>query len=282
MASDIPVEAKDLGTPTAEYTPRHRIGCLVLSLIAGILFSVFVAAVGIFLITGAVQWSSGANRYFFVAIGLMVILIGVWLFVRAIRKRALGKRVLVFSEGLAYTQHGKTDIIRWDDVAAVWQNVIRHFYRQPWQTTHRYTGTTHVYTIKLNDGRKYTFDDALSNVGELGSTIQQESLHHILPRLRQVYEAGQTIPFGALSISKAGISRGYNTLPWDQVKEVEIYEGFLNVYSTKEQTITDLIFTKGKGTWASVAVAKTPNAFVFKALVDEILGSSQSQTNHGT
>lgn len=278
MITNIPAEANGLGTPVAEYTPRHGTGRLILSLITGILFSVLVVAMGLFLIVGAFQWSSGANRYFFVAIGLMVVLIGVWLSVRAIRKRSLGKRVLVFSEGLAYTQQGKTDIIRWDDVAAVWRDVTHHYYRQPWQTTHRYTGTAHVYTIQLNDGRKYTFGDALGNVEELGGTIQQESLHHILPRLRQAYEAGQTVPFGALGISRAGISRGYNMLPWDQVRKVEIYEGFLNVYSTKEQTITDLILSKGKGAWASVAVAKMPNAFVFKAMVDEIIGATSKFT----
>lgn len=279
MASNIPVEASDLGTPTAEYIPRHGTAYLVLSLITGILFSVLVAAVGTFLVIGAFQWRSGASRFGYIAFGLTVILAAVWLLARVIRRRTLGKRVLVFSEGLAYTQAGKTVTMRWDDIAAVWQNVVAHYFRQPWQIRHHYSGTTHTYTVQLNDGRKYVFNDALSNVEELGSTIQQESLHRILPRLREAVEGGQAIPFGALTISKSGIARGYNVLPWAGVKNVEIFEGFLNVYSTKEPSVADLIFTKGKGTWASIPVAKTPNVFLFKALADEIMGRDKSQTN---
>lgn len=266
----------DLGTPIAEYTPFRGTGCLISSLIVGILFSVFVTAVGIFIVSG--YWWSGVSSSFSTVVGLMVVLLGVWLVARAIRKRNLGRRVLVFPEGLAYIQQGKTHIIRWENIAAVWQNVVSHYSRQAWQSTARYTGTIHSYTVELDDGRKYTFNDALGDVGELGRTIQQETSHYMLPRLRQAYEAGQTIPFGALGVSQAGISKGYkgySVLPWDQVGIVGIYEGFLNVYSTEEQTITSLILSKGKKAWASVAVAKTPNVFVFKAMVDEILGSNK-------
>jgi hypothetical protein len=272
MTTDI---APNLGILKAEYTPRRKAGWLILGLIAGVLFGTLVAGVGIFLIVGAWVWRSGADRFFFVVFGLAVGLFGVWLVMRAIRKRHLGKRVLVYDGGLAYTRQGKTDIIRWEDITAVWQNVVSHYFKQAWQTEYHYTGTIHKYTIQLNDGSKYAFDDVLGNVEELGGVIRQETLDRMLPRLRQAYEAGQAASFGQLSISKAGISKGYMTLPWEQVKNVDIYEGFVNIYSKKEPSIAKLILSKGKGDWAAVAVAKVPNAWVFKAMVDEILGTSQ-------
>lgn len=265
----------DLGTFEAEYIPRRKPGCLILGLLAGILLGLLVLGVGIFLIVGAFAWYRGADRFFFVAFGLMVGLLGVWLAIRAIRKRNLGKRVGVYAEGMAYTQQGKTHIIGWDDISSVWQDTTARYFRQPWQTQHRYAGTTHRYTLQLGDGSRFTFDDALANVGELGRVVQQETLHRLLPRLLEGYEAGETLSFGKLSLSKDGISKGYMTMPWEQVKNVEIYEGFLNIYSQKEPSIGKLILSKGKGDWASLPVAKIPNVLVFKAAVDQILASSR-------
>lgn len=267
----------DLGAPIAEYVPRLGTAGLILSLAAGIALSLLVAGVGIFIVAGAFQWRSGASRFGYIAFGPTVILAAVWLLARVIRRRTLGRRVLVFSEGLAYTQAGKTVTMRWDDIAAAWQNVVAHYFRQPWQTRHHYSGTTHTYTLQLNDGRKYVFNDALGNVAELGNTLQREFLDRRLPHVREAVESGQAVPFGPLTISKSGIARGYNVLPWEGIKNVEIFEGFLNVYSTKEPSVADLIFTKGKGTWASVPVAKMPNVFLFKALADEILSGIREE-----
>jgi hypothetical protein len=39
--------------------------------------------------------------------------------------------------------------------------------------------------------------------------------------------SGEAVPFGKLSISQAGISKGEETLPWDQVESAKVERGFI-------------------------------------------------------
>lgn len=255
MASNIPAEAKGLGTPTAEYT--RNTGRLLLVLILSAYLS------GAFICSALAMARENAWFLFLVIPGPLCM----WWFVSSLRKRDL--RVLVFPEGLSYTKQAKTEIFRWDDVASVWQDVTRYH--------GAYTSTKRVYTVHTNDDREYTFKDSISNVESLGNTIQQECACRILPRLQEAYNAGHTISFGKLSISKAGIAKGRKTLPWDQVSGVEIDRGSVNVHIKKDAyTISELILSAGKGPkWSSVAVAKMPNVVVFTAIVNQIVGSNE-------
>ncbi len=245
MASDIPVEAQALGTPTAEHLPSaarqrgNRISGIVLIVIGlgGVL-------VGILLSTA----TDDSFMLCFSAAGLIGALLGVLLLVASRRQ---DQRVLVFPEGLSYTKRGKTNIIRWDDVASFSYNVTRQ----------RRAGTTHVYTVRLTDERKYVFSDALANIVGLGNTIREETTRRILPRVLEAYNADETISFGKLSISKAGITKGKQTLPWDQVKGVKVERGFVSIQKEGKRP-----------RWASVGVAETPNVFVFLALAEQIVG----------
>jgi len=240
MASNIPAEAHGLGTPTAEYT-RNTIG-QALSLIVSAILTIMGVVTILHALSAAL--SGGSDALLFFGLGLVYALPGALWFISTIRKRSL--RVLVFPEGLSLTKGGKTEIIRWDDMEAVRQTIRKS----------QYTFTFYSCTVQLHDGSKYTFNNALRNVDQLISTIQQESTHRILSRVSEAYDAGQTIPFGKLSVSKAGISKGNNTLPWDQVKGVTVNNGVVTI---KKQ---GSLFK-----WTSVTVAETPNFYVFAYVV---------------
>lgn len=250
MASNVPAEAQPLGTPVAEYTPGPRsqkanlIGSVVLIVfgLGGILLGIYLASL------------YGSGQLCFSVAGLISCLLGVLWFV--LSKRQSDLRVLVFPEGLSYTKRGKTDIIRWDDVATVKQNITRH----------QQGGTTHVYTVQLTDGRKHTFSDGLAGVQNLGNTIQQEVTRRILPRAVEAYGAGETIPFGKVSISKDGITRGKETLSWDQIKGVKLDRGVISIKKEAKWL-----------RWSSVRVAETPNVFVLLAIVDRIVGINKEE-----
>jgi hypothetical protein len=240
MTSNISAEAHGLGAPTAEYTLDA--GRQVLNLLASLVVTMIgVGAMGGGLSAGL---SGGGDVLLFLFIGLVYVLPGLWWFISTLRKRGL--RVLVFPEGLAYVRRGKAVVIRWDDVAIVRQAITRV----------QYTFTVRKCTVQLHDGSKYTFNNALRNVGQLITSIQQETTPRILERVSEAYEAGQSIPFGKLSVSQAGISRGNKTLPWDQVKSVTVDQGVITI---KKQG--------GLLKWASANVAETPNFFVFASLV---------------
>lgn len=240
MASNVDSGASGLGTPTAEYTRnvgRHALGLIVSGMItlmgAGMVFGGLVAIA-----------SGGSDVLLFLIMGLIYGVPGTLWFVSILRKRDLC--VLVLPEGLSYTRHGRTEIIRWDEVAAVWQAITRV----------QHTFTVRSCKVQLDGGRKYTFNNALRNVPELIATIQQEVTPRILARASDAYHAGETIPFGKLGVSEAGISRGKRTLPWDQVKRVTVDKGVITV--RKQGSLLK---------WTSVPVAETPNFFVFASLV---------------
>jgi len=219
-----------------------------------ILFLFFGAsciALGIF----AAVSRSDAGMLCVSAFGLVFIGIGVWWYVSNKRQRDL--RVLVFPQGLSYTNRGQTEIIRWDEVDTVWQDITRN----------TDTGvTTHVYTVERSDGARFTFKDTLVDVGELGHTIQQESTRCILPRVIEAYNAGETIPFGKISISKDGITKGKETLPWDQIEGVRLSQGVISIEK------------EGKWLkWSSFRASETPNIFVLAAVVDQVVGINKEK-----
>jgi hypothetical protein len=175
-------------------------------------------------------------------------------------KRKQGMQLLVFPEGLAETKQEQTSLIRWDDISHSWQSVTKH-YRNGINS-----GTTHLYTIQTKDGQQYKFNDTYKNVEALGNLIQDEVARRIFPVVAQAYNAGQTVNFGQLNISKAGINNGKETIAWDEVKDVKLQSGIVTIKK------------EGKWlNWKNVTVAQTPNIFVFLGMVNQIVGVNTAQ-----
>ena len=169
------------------------------------------------------------------------------------------KRVYVCPGGLLYLHGKKTDAIRWDQVEAVWQRVVR-------RTVYGVRGpAAHLYTLRRNDGAKFKFDDHLDNVQALGNTIVSETASLLWSRYIAAYQAGQTVTFGRLSLNQQGVSYGKVLLPWHQVKGIQTKQGF--IYIQKEGNPSRSLRT--------VAASQIPNFNVFMALVDSILNSGR-------
>jgi hypothetical protein len=248
--SDVPIGIQDLGDRVAEYGSNTRTQKLSY-VIGGIFAGVGAAIVLLGLILSLVQ--SDAEQLCYSGIGLVVAAPGLFIIGGAWLRRDLC--VQVFADGLTRTQRGKTDVIPWDDVTAFWYSVTHH------QQSGRTASTAHVYTVQRGDERKFVFKDTLANVEKLGQTIRNETVRRLLPRAIEDMNAGQTVPFGKLAISKEGITRGTETVPWDEVTNVRLSKGV--VYVEREGK---------RANWATVTVAETPNVFVLIALVNQIVG----------
>lgn len=231
--------------PTAEYRPSFREkGIQIAFLFACGLASLVIAIIAYNSLTLSA------------VIALMLIsLIGfagaVWVLVDAFLSR--DKRVYVCPAGLLYYHRGKTEPIRWDQVEALRQRIVR--YRG---------GVTHRYTIQRNDGARFKFNDQLSNVEALGNTIARETTRLLLPRYMAVYQAGQTVTFGRISLNREGVSNGKERLAWQQVKGMKVQASSL--------------FIQKEGTkwlrWNNQAY-DIPNVNMLLALVDSILTSGR-------
>jgi hypothetical protein len=240
----MPAEAYQMGTPIAEYRPKSS--RQVSSFVGGAIM--VVAGIAIVFFDMVQRHPSGLF-----ALGGVLLALGMWAFWTGIRERGL--QVLVFPDGLTRTARGTTEVIRWDDITEVLQQVTKHY------TNGVYTGTTHVYTVRRAGKPDLMFNDALKNVEQLGNTIQQEIYKRLLPRAIATYNAGGVLHFGKLSVSLQGLSNGKETLAWSDVKGIKLDKGMIAVSK------------QGKWlNWSTATVAQTPNVFVFMALVDSIIG----------
>lgn len=244
----IPAEAHHLGSPVATYRPSGR---TKLRPLVGVLL--FPMALALF-VGSYFAFRSGDNiAYFLALIGVVLIGLGLWILYLAIHSRDLG--VWLFSDGIAYRDGGQTRVMHWDDIGWVWQQVTKHYYNGiP-------TGTTHKYTLQLLDGDKFTLNQGLERIGELGEHVQNEVFRRQFPKAAQAYNSGQELNFGKLRISRAGISNGKETLPWEQVKGIKLANGQI------------VVSRQGKWlAWAGMGAHEVPNLFILLELISQIVG----------
>ncbi len=169
--------------------------------------------------------------------------------------RLIGLRVTVDANGLTHIQNGRTTSMRWDDISTVWQSITKRY------TNGIYTGTTYLYTVQANDGKKLKLTNSLNRVEKLGNTIQNEVSKRHFPRALETYNSGGTVSFGNLTLNRMGLTRGSDTLAWSEIQGVQMQKGYMEI---KKQ---------GKWLrWAKIPVSSIPNLFVFLTLMDRIIG----------
>jgi hypothetical protein len=144
---------------------------------------------------------------------------------------------------------------RWDQIEAVWYHVTRHYRNGV------YTGTTHNYRVRRQDGYQITLTDRFADVASLGDAVNNQVTAAKIPLVIAAYNAGQTITFGPLTLSQQGIRNSIdNLLPWSEIKEVSLRNGYVAVSKA------------GKWLkWSSQPVRNIPNIFLFMALVRFVL-----------
>ncbi|HEX6480813.1 MAG TPA: DUF6585 family protein [Ktedonobacteraceae bacterium] len=236
-----------LGQPTAEYRPRFTIRKAIG---LALLFASGPAFLLLALVSSSSIELSGVIALLILSgIGFVT---PVWIVVDLVRSREM--RVYVCPAGLLYHAQGTTTAIRWDQVEAFWQRVIRRY------SYGISTGSTHRYTILRSDGVTFTFNDRLDHVEALGTTIARETARLLWPRYIASYQAGQTLSFGPISLNQQGVSNGKERLTWQQIKAITLTRGFLSIQQA--------------GTTArkwNVQASKIPNINLFMTLVNSIV-----------
>jgi len=248
-----------LGTPVA-FFPASR-GARWGNLIAGLLFLFGSFAAVVF---GAFTTYANYQRYGPAVIGQDL---GTPLIIAAIAfvigagtlwtaYRNWNRAVALYSSGLAYNDNKGLQTWRWEEVDQFLSAITRHY------TNGVYTGTTYVYTLRKADNTKLVFDNRLNKVQDLGPLIERAVTPTLYKRAADAYNAGQTVTFGPIAISKEGVTIGKKVYPWAEVAQVSINQGFVQV-------------SKKGGGWfsgASASAATIPNLNVLLSIVDQIIG----------
>lgn len=169
-----------------------------------------------------------------------------------------GAHAQLFQQGFVISRAGKTTAARWEDVASVTQKVVRiRRYGIP-------VWTSYLYTLSLANGETIRVNNAFGKTSQLGDAIQRMSANALLPRALAAFQSGQSLPFGKVSVSQAGISNGKETVPWSNIKQVTLQNGALIIRRADKRLA-----------WVSTPVAKTPNIYVLLALVNHIQGGAR-------
>jgi hypothetical protein len=162
----------------------------------------------------------------------------------------------VYERGLAMRDRKGIRLWRWEEVLSMTQSITRHYMNGI------YTGTTHVYTLVNRQGDRLVLNDDYIKVDQLAKAIQESIFPILYARAAQQYNAGQSLVFGPVVISKSGIQVGKKTTPWEEVQQVSIQQGILKV-------------SKKGGGWfsgASASASVIPNLNVLLSLIHQVVG----------
>ncbi len=188
------IASSHLGIPTAAYRAKFTIKKAIAV--------AFLFAVGLGILAVAILDSSSVLLSTVIAVVISSVLflaIPLWIVVDAVRSRDI--QVYVCPGGLLYLHSGKTEAIRWDQIESFWRKVIKN------SSYGIQTGTTHRYTLRRSDGVTFKFNDTIGNVEALGNTIAGETARTLWPRYIAAYQAGQTLPFGKISLNQQGVNQ---------------------------------------------------------------------------
>jgi hypothetical protein len=180
-----------------------------------------------------------------------------------LRQLARGRRVrlLVFAEGLARFDGQRLLACRWDEIESV-QGVVTT-YRVDFATV----GSRFRITIRFGAGGELRIDgarDHLAGMDALYQRICAESTRHLLPRCYAAIEAGETVPFGVLGISKQGVHWGKHVLAWDDTANIAFKDG-LSIRNPNTWPLHP---------WVRLVDLAIPNHLVFLRLAEHYLGGN--------
>lgn len=251
----------DLGAPTADYKVvlnKEKRTYLIMGIIGTILLG---AGAGVFL---------APTENYDIKVGLLCIAFALFCLVMAIRYATYPLRyktwhVYTCDKGFIFSKGGKAGVFRWEQIESFWEQVTQH---------KRYgmnIGMTHKYTVRHVDGTEAIFDDKFGNVDKLGETINEEIIRVKLPQAIAAFTDGQVLNFGPISISLQGVSKGKDSLPWDQIKRIYVSGGYFIVDRHK-----NLI------SWANIEASKIPNVSLLTRLIGHLATLPEDDKEEGT
>jgi hypothetical protein len=130
--------------------------------------------------------------------------------------------ILVFAEGMARFDGVNLATCRWDEIETV-QGMVKTY-----QMHGGVAGSRFIIDIAFRTNNKIRLDaakDHLAGMDILFHRLSVESTRCLLPRFLAAVEAGETLTFGVLGISKQGIHWGKYTLAWNDPAKVDFKNG---------------------------------------------------------
>jgi hypothetical protein len=174
--------------------------------------------------------------------------------------RRPNKAVHEFRAGLVTVTKDGINSLRWDEIAAVYQQVNQI------HVNGVYGGTNHQYRLPLLAGGHVTFggsvndndpDKSDTSIDELGEAILREiPARHLRPALDTLNSGGE-VRFDKITLTLAAIVTPAATTPWPEVRDLVAGGGQIALY------------TQAPKPW-QLKIAEIPNFPVFWTLAQEL------------
>lgn len=249
LPDDVPAEVGELGEPLAEFsTGGFVFAAYVVGGIVCVLLGLAALGFGVAVLIDPPKGGVG-GVFKLMAFGLFLAATGAGVLARS--RGIRGLRVFACRGGLARVQGARAELLRWEDVNAVRRDLTKRenvTVRSPYRVI-----------LVRRDGKEYEFNEALSDVKRLRELAEECTLPFMLPAALEAYRAGETVGFGAVSVSPDGIHSAKDTLPWEDFADADAKQGQLLVRAVGRRR-----------PFFKIDVAKVSNPHVFLALAEQV------------
>jgi hypothetical protein len=237
------------GTPVATHGPR-RIDVVVFALLA----------VGAFWLAWLALRQEGPDKAagpyeaaICVAVGVSLAALALWNSRRS---------VVLYPEGLSYSNLFGEKQIRWDD--------LTRFYYQATRQSINFipVGTYHWFRLIDSQGQTIRFGSGLAKTAALASELMELTQGPLLRRIATQFDSGVDVDFGPIRVNRQSgivVKKSWGRLdriPWNEVHSYAIQRGHFYIWRV------------GKKRTTGPAIAKVANAFALLGLLNIILKPS--------
>jgi hypothetical protein len=120
-------------------------------------------------------------------------------------------RLYLFDNGFVFSKGGNR-VVRWDEIQSFYeqQDVVAGIKADQWLR------------FLLNDGRRLTIDSSYKDFAAFCQTVRERVTATVLARAAEALPKGQSIAFGKLLLSKAGLEKEGDSLAWADVHSIAI------------------------------------------------------------
>lgn len=152
------------------------------------------------------------------------------------KPKGAGNRVYGFEHGLIRHDEGAApQVFRWDQIVKVLRSAVTHHFKNG-----RYTNTTFSYELTRSDGAKTSIDGSCHDpqhkrhanpdspgmrYARLGLRADERITRILLPDALAALRRGESLAFGKITISAAGVQGKKGLVPWSEITTAEARDG---------------------------------------------------------
>ena len=144
--------------------------------------------------------------------------------VRSLR-RWRGFQLATYQHGLQFCTQDSDTTIRWNEVSAVYASAVRYGLRSlVW-------GKRTYLALETDQDIHIDISPSIEGVEALAEIIKQHVYPLLLERYKQQEKEGQSLQFGGMLLTPTGLTHPKGSLPWSELSEVTLRNGFITLKS---------------------------------------------------